>query len=143
MAEGQESAQPPGERLARRYFELAGEGRDPRMLEIMHPEVEILVRKVGGRRLLRGPDEVRSFLGELEERFPVFQSFPEQYRPIDDERVVVEGRMRWMDADRVLRDDPMIWALEFREGLLYRSTAARSVTEAQAILARGAQLEAE
>jgi hypothetical protein len=113
------------------------------MLEIMHPEVEILVRKVGGRRLLRGPDEVRRFLGELEERFPVFQSHPEQYRPIDDERVVVEGRMRWMDADRVLRDDPMIWALEFREGLLYRSTAARSVSEAQAILARGAQLEAE
>jgi hypothetical protein len=37
----------------------------------------------------------------------------------------------------------MIWALEFREGLLYRSTAARSVSEAQAILARGAQLEAE
>jgi hypothetical protein len=29
----------------------------------------------------------------------------------------------------------MIWALEFRDGLLYRSTPAHSVVEAEALLA--------
>ena len=60
--------------------------------------------------------------------------------PIDGERIVVEGRMRWMDEERVLRDDPMIWALEFRDGLLFRSTPAHSVLEAEALLAAPAAL---
>jgi hypothetical protein len=49
--------------------------------------------------------------------------------------VVVEGRMRWIDEERILRDDPVIWALEFRDGLLVRSLTAQSVLEAQALLA--------
>ena len=63
-----------------------------------------------------------------------FETHPDVFRPIDEERIVVEGRMRWMDDERVLRDDPMIWALEFRDGLLYRSTPAHSVLEAEALL---------
>jgi hypothetical protein len=47
-----------------------------------------------------------------------------------------------MDDERVLRDDPMIWALQFRDGLLFRSLSARSVIEAQAILAAGAASDA-
>jgi len=39
-----------------------------------------------------------------------------------------------MDNERVLRDDPMIWALAFRDGLVWRSTPAYSVAEAEAIL---------
>jgi hypothetical protein len=42
--------------------------------------------------------------------------------------------MRWMNEDRILRDDPVILALEFRDGLLFRSTPAQSVLEAQAML---------
>lgn len=107
------------------------------MLEIMHPDVEIVLRKLGGPRTLRGKHEVARFLDELPERFSVYESVAEEFRSVDDDRVVVEGRMRWMDDNRVLRDDSMIWALEFRDALLFRSTAARSVTEAQAILAAG------
>jgi hypothetical protein len=60
---------------------------------------------------------------------------PEVFRPLDDERIVVEGRMRWMDEERILRDDPVIWALEFREGRLRRSMSAQTVLEAEALLA--------
>jgi ketosteroid isomerase-like protein len=134
----QEAAEPPSERLARLYFELAGEGGDPKMLDVMHPDVEILLRKLGGPRTLRGKEEVADFLFDLHESFPMFQSVAEAFRVVDDERVIVEGRMRWMDDDRVLRDDSMIWALEFRDGLLFRSTSARSVAEAHAILAASA-----
>jgi ketosteroid isomerase-like protein len=135
MGEGQGSAEPPVVRLARRYFELAGDGADPGMLELVHPNVEIRIRKLGGRRTLRGKDEVAAFLEEVPTRFPVLESVAEEFKPVDEDRIVVEGRLRWMDEERVLRDDPMIWALEFRDGLLFRSTSVRSVSEAHAILA--------
>jgi hypothetical protein len=67
----------------------------------------------------------------------VYETAAEEFHAIDDERVVVEGRMRWMDHDRALRDDSMFCALEFRDGLLYRSTPARSSSEAHAILVAG------
>lgn len=107
------------------------------MLEIMHPDVEIILRKLGGPRTLRGKAEVARFLDELPEMFSVYQAVAEEFQAVDDERVVVEGRMRWMADDRVLRDDSMFWALEFRDGLLFRSTPARSPSEAHAILVSG------
>ena len=39
-----------------------------------------------------------------------------------------------MDARRTLRDEAALWALEFRDGLLYRSLAVRSLAEAEALL---------
>ena len=137
MANDHPGAQPPSERAARLYFELVSESGDPRVLDLLHPDVVLLLRKLGGRRTLRGKEEVARFLEELPERFPVYQAIAEEFRVVDDDRVVVEGRMRWMDDDRVLRDDSMIWALEFRDGLLYRSSPARSLSEAHAILVAG------
>jgi hypothetical protein len=83
--------------------------------------------------VLRGLDAVAAFVDELSGRF--HESHPDVFRPLDDDRIVVEGRMRWMDDERILRDDPMIWALEFRDGLLLRSSPAQSVLEAEALLA--------
>ena len=56
------------------------------------------------------------------------------YAPLDESRVVVEGRIRWIDEERVIRDDPVVWALEFRDELLIRFAAARTTLEAEAIL---------
>lgn len=138
MRGDQDGAAAPSERLARLYFELLGEGADPRMLDMLHSDVEIVLRKLGGPRTLRGKEEVADFLTDVPNAFPMLQTVADEFRAVDDERVVVQGRMRWMDHDRVLRDDPTVWALEFRDGLLYRSTPARSVAEAQAILATSA-----
>jgi ketosteroid isomerase-like protein len=138
------AAQSASERLARLYFDLAGKGSDPGLLELLHVDVEIVLRKLGGPRTLRGKDEVTRFIAEeLPELFPVYESSAEIFRVVDDERVIVEGRMRWMDEHRVLRDDPTIWALEFRDGLLFRSTSVRSLSEAHAILAPRPDREAE
>jgi ketosteroid isomerase-like protein len=121
------------ERLARRYFSLFRRGESARALELVHPEVEIVLKSVRPGDVLRGREQVAEFVDEISGRF--YESQPDVFRPIDDERIVVEGRMRWMDEERVLRDDPMIWALEFRDGLLYRSAPAQSVVEAEALLA--------
>jgi ketosteroid isomerase-like protein len=119
------------ERLARRYFALYARGETERLLEAVHPDVEIVLKSTAGE-VLHGRSAVAAFLEETASRF--HETHPDVYRPLDDERIVVEGRMRWMDEERILRDDPVIWALEFRDGLLYRSTPAPSVLAAETIL---------
>lgn len=106
-------------------------GETERLLELVHPDVELVLKSAGGE-VLRGRDAVAAFVEETASRF--HETHPDVFRPVDDERVVVEGRMRWMNEDRILRDDPVILALEFRDGLLFRSTPAQSVLEAQAML---------
>ena len=123
------------ERLARRYFALWERRDADRLLEIVAPDVEIVLRTVRPGETLRGRAQLSSFLEQISSVFHEVQAAA--FRPLDDRRVVVEGRVRWMDADRVLRDDPMIWALEFRGGLLARSHPAQSVLEAEALLAAG------
>jgi hypothetical protein len=121
------------ERLARRYFTLFRRGETARVMDLVHPDVQITLKSVRPGDILRGREQVAEFVDEISGRF--YEAHPDVFRPLDDERIVVEGRMRWMDDERVLRDDPMIWAIEFRDGLLYRSAPAQSFVEAQALLA--------
>ena len=64
----------------------------------------------------------------------LYEAVVNSYQALDDERVVVEGRIRWIDDDRVIRDDPVTWAMEFRDGLLVRFIPARTLVEAETIL---------
>lgn len=122
------------ERLARLCFEA---GRDPdfprRFCELLHPDVAVSMRTLAGGSL-QGAEEVRTLLEERSATMTVYEPVDERYHPLDDERVIVEGRIRWMDENRTLRDDPVVWAIEFRDGLLYRSIAVRSQAEAEALL---------
>jgi hypothetical protein len=56
------------------------------------------------------------------------------YRPLDDERIIVEGRVRIRRPQGGFADRPMVWALIFRGGLLYRSWAVGDVTHAELLL---------
>jgi hypothetical protein len=103
-----------------------------KLLAMLHPDVEIVLKT--SPDVLRGREQVEAFV-ENEIASPFNESHPVLYRPLDDERIVVEGRLRSMDDRRVLRDDPMIWALEFRDGLLRRSMPAQTLLEAEALLA--------
>jgi ketosteroid isomerase-like protein len=122
------------ERLARRYFALFAGGRVDELVEILHPEVELTLKTSPGR-VLRGPEDVARYVEEMSGNF--YEAVPERFRPLDEERIVVEGRIRWAGEDRVLRDDPIVLALRFRDGLLLRSTPAQTVLEAETILAAG------
>ncbi len=82
--------------------------------------------------VLHGRDEVVAFARELVDQY--YETQADVFKAIDARHVVVEGRIRWMDEARVIRDDPMIWAIELRDGLLWRSTPAQSVLEAEVIL---------
>jgi hypothetical protein len=109
------------------------EGAYEKVLELCHPEIEAVVRSPSGR-VVRGVDEIARYLREVIAERPIYEVSVAEIRSLDARRVVVEGRMRWMDDDHVLRDDPVVWALELEDGLLRRSTAVRTVTEAEALL---------
>lgn len=125
------------EQLARRYFALFNQRAYDELRDALHPDVVLALRAVQPGAVLRGRDEVLRF---LEHEFPrrLWDTAVHRCRQLAEDRVAVEGRIRWMDDDRVLRDDPRIWALEFRDGLLLRSIPADTIDEAEAVLASSA-----
>src|ERR671923_2653617 len=130
MAAELDAPTPESERLARLYFELLASGELTRAVELMHPNVELALRTRD--EVLHGRDAVERFIEEARASRAVYETSAYEFHPIDASRVVVEGRMRWMDDERILRDDPVVWALEFAGGFLRRSVTTRSVAEARA-----------
>ena len=102
------------------------------MPELLHEDVE-LVSKIRTGTVVHGREDVARFIADAVAP-SLYEAAVELYTPLDDDRVIVEGRLRWIDEDRVIRDDPVVWALEFRDELLLRFVAARSTLDAEAIL---------
>jgi hypothetical protein len=82
---------------------------------------------------VHGRTDVTRFLKETVAP-SIYEATVEIYTPIDADRVIAEGRLRWIDEDRVIRDDPVVWGLEFRDGLLLRFVSARTTLAAEAAL---------
>jgi len=124
---------PASERLARRWFELVEQGALDQLVELVHPDV-VLVSKVRTGLVVEGREDFARFVEETLTR-SLYHAAAEVYRPLDERCVVVEGRLRWIDDEQVMRDDPVTWALEFEDGLLVRFAPARTPLEAETILA--------
>jgi hypothetical protein len=122
------------ERLARRYFALFQSGSFDELAELIHPDAVVLLKSVRPGHIVRGRDEIVRFFREALVAH-LYAIAAEVYRPLDEDRVIIEGRVRWMDDERVLRDDPGVWALEFRDGLLFLATPTRAAVEAETALA--------
>lgn len=120
------------ERLARRYFSSFAAGRADEVRALLHPDVEVTLKTRPGE-VLRGPEAVARYVATTQEQF--YEAVADVFTPLDEERVVIEGRLRWSDEGRVLRDDPIVLALQFRDGLLLRSIPAQSALEAESFLA--------
>ncbi|MGH3126927.1 MAG: nuclear transport factor 2 family protein [Gaiellaceae bacterium] len=120
------------ERLARRWWAIVAEEAFDQLADLVHEDV-VVVSKIRPGLVLEGKREVvhhmhETLAGNLHEATTT------AYLPIDEDRIVVEGRIRWIDDDRVIRDDPVTWAMEFRDGLLVRFIPARTQVEAETIL---------
>lgn len=129
------------ERLARRWFATIQRGAYDELDELVHEDVE-LSSKLRPGTTVHGRSDVVRFI-ETEVAPNLFEASTEVFTPLDDYRVVVEGRVRWIDHERVIRDDPVIWAVAFRDGLLLRFLAARTLLEAEAALGRPAESEGD
>jgi hypothetical protein len=120
------------ERLARRWFALVEERAFDQLGELMHDDV-LLVSKMRPGLVLEGKSDVVQYVRDtLPES--LYEAATTAYLPIDETRIVVEGRLRWIDDERVIRDDPVTWAMEFRDGLLARFVPARTRVEAETVL---------
>lgn len=98
----------------------------------MHDDI-VLVSKIRPGLVLEGKREVVQHVqDELAER--LYEATTSAFLPVDEDRIVVEGRIRWIDDERVIRDDPVTWGMEFRSGLLTRFIPARTQVEAETIL---------
>jgi hypothetical protein len=106
----------------------------PELRDVLHPEAVIELQAVQPGAHLRGRDEIVAFL-EQEFARRLWETVVHVCTPIDESRVIAEGRIRWMDDERVMRDEARVWGLEFRNGLLLHSVPARSAVEAEALLA--------
>jgi SnoaL-like domain len=120
------------ERLARRWWALVGERAFDQLGELLHEDV-VVVSKIQPGVVFEGRSEVVRY---MQETLPdhLYEATTSAYHPIDEDRVVVEGRIRWIDEERVIRDDPVTWAMEFRDGLLVHFVPARTQVEAETIL---------
>ena len=90
--------------------------------------------KVRADTVVEGRADTASFIQETVAN-SLYDAVTDVYTPLDDERVIVEGRIRWIDDERIIRDDPVVWAMEFRDGLLLRFIPTRTTIEAETILA--------
>ena len=139
VADTQRIDEPPAapevtsERLARRWFGLIHDGSFERLCEMLHEDV-VIVSKVRPGEIVEGRQAAASFIENIVAH-SLYEAVTDGYTPLDDERVIVEGRMRWIDDERVIRDDPAVWAMEFRGGLVLRFLPARSALEAETLLA--------
>lgn len=120
------------ERLARRWFFVLQSGSLESLVELAHEDV-VVASKIRPGVVLQGRDQIAAFIADSLSA-SLHEVVTDVFRPLDESRVVVEGRLRWIDEERVIRDDPVTWALEFRDGLLLRFLPARTAIEAETLL---------
>jgi hypothetical protein len=116
------------ERLAREFFARSVLGHHEQNVPFLHPEAEIV--PTHDPTTLETPRELAAHLQRrLEPR--VLEARGDVFTPLDNARVVVEGHVRMTRPGGGLDARPTVWALVFRDGLLYRAWALRSVLEAE------------
>ena len=123
---------PASERLARRWFAAVEERAFERLPDLVHDDIA-LVSRVQAGRAVHGRAQVTQFIEETVSQ-QLYEARAEVYVPLDETKVLVEGRMRWIDEERVIRDDPVVWGLAFEDELLICFVPARTLVEAETML---------
>jgi ketosteroid isomerase-like protein len=120
------------ERLARVLFERSQRGAQAENLELLHPQAEIAPSH--DPSLILTADEVVAHLAGADEP-RMMDARGRDYVALDDEQVIVEGDVRVRRVGGGFDYRETVWAIVFRDGLLYRSWCCGNVHEAEARLA--------
>ena len=111
------------------WWAIVSERAFDQLGELVHEDV-VMVSKMRPGLVLEGKNEAVQHMQETLAD-SLYEATTTAYLPIDEQRIVVEGRIRWIDDERVIRDDPVTWAMEFRDDLLTRFIPARTQVEAR------------
>ena len=112
------------ERLARAVFSATAHGELAKTLPLIHPDA-VIVPGAETSTVVSRADLVEHLASQS--KLPVLDSVAHTYTPLDDERIIVEGRVRVRLENGGFSDHAMVWGMVFRDGLLFRSWAVRSV----------------
>ena len=121
----------------RRGFEALASDDIEQMLEVVHPEIELipLSGKLVERRAYRGHDGVREWDRARRETWAL-EFVPEEYADLG-ENVVVHGSVRSRGhGSGVELDTPVSWLFEFSEGKIVRLEAFLERGEARSAAAQ-------
>jgi hypothetical protein len=124
------------ERLARELFDRSASGHQAENLSSLHPEAQIAPSYDAAITVSRADLEAH-LMSEAEPA--VMEARADKYTPVDDERIIVEGQVCVRRGGGGFDYRPTVWALIFRDGLLYRSWAVRSFRDAEARLAASSE----
>ena len=93
------------ERLARRWFAFIRDGPFERLSRDAPRGRQSSSRGFEPGEVVEGREAVASFIERIVSH-SLYEAVTDDYTSLDDERVIIEGRMRWIDEERVIRDDP-------------------------------------
>jgi ketosteroid isomerase-like protein len=119
------------ERLARELFARSARGQQAENLDLLHPDVKIAPSYDTSITVSRA--ELEAHLMSHEEP-AVLEARADSYFPLDNERIIVEGQVLLRTPERGFSYRSAVWALIFRDGVLYRSWCLASVHEAEVVL---------
>jgi len=113
--------------MVAKVFELTAEGRQKELPKYMHPDIRIraflppnpVLDLAALRRNIRerSRDKIREARAHSIER-------------VGDRRYLAIGRVRWSDPGGGFTDVPAAWAIEVKDGLIYRMFGASNVEAA-------------
>ena len=88
------------------------------VIEILHQDAELLpMRAVFEGTVYRGAGGFRTFLKDMGEEWDDFRLEPDEFREIDESRVLVLGRLQGLrKASGMEFEAPAAWVCDLREG---------------------------
>jgi ketosteroid isomerase-like protein len=96
----------------------AFERRDAsRLAELVHPDV--VIHPVPSPTPLLGKTEVASYISSMERRAGAVSVTA--VHELSNGAVLITGREQYQDTNGGLFDHPVVWIVEFRDGLIWRS----------------------
>lgn len=121
--------------IVRRLFRLRSDGDIEETVSYFAEEAEN--RPLTSDRVLRGREEIRSFLEDTAAAGKVLEPSTFRFEANDAGQVAVYGRLRVRGPDGI-KDTPAAWIYTLADGKVVRAEAYKSSTEAEAAFAAGA-----
>jgi len=99
------------------------QGDDDELFELLDPEAEwIPITAVLEGTRYKGEDEVRGWIEGIKREWEIFETRPQEYRDLGDDRVLILGtwRARGRSSGVELDSQPAAWLLQIEGGKITR-----------------------
>jgi hypothetical protein len=118
--------------LARQMFRYAEEGEHHLVAGFIHPDARIIPVTAPVERDAAG---IREYVEVSVPKLLYRDVRAFCYEPVTDDRIVVQGQLRWELEEGGFRIFTATWALVYKEGLLFRGWPCDSLEDARRQLA--------